>query len=131
MTSTSLAIRWLPQTPGPHPLGQLFVRTKAADVRLVWVECPRHGVEQPERAQNPKEVLDTHPSISAFQADDRHAADTGAVGELSLRQASQLPPGLHRGRQFECSAPDGRRHRPSSTISLFPIVIHVRISIAF
>jgi hypothetical protein len=95
MTSTGLGIAAL-QAPRPDALGKLFVGAQSPDVRFIRVEGLRQNVLQTKRSQHEEEVLEADATLTLLEADDRVPVEPGARGELSLGQATQLPPCLKR-----------------------------------
>src|SRR5579862_3667822 len=133
MTSTGLGIAAL-QVPRTDALGKLFVGAQPPDVRFIRVEGPRQNVLQTKRPQDEEEVLEADATLTLLESHDRVPVEPGARSELSLGQATQLPPCLQRRPDRPQGAFDLKRRGPllprRLAVCFFVIVLHIAVTIA-
>jgi hypothetical protein len=77
-----------------HSRRQSLVGAQAPDVAREWIECTWQAAKQTERPKNAQDVLETDSDVRSLDALNGAAREPGAIGELRLREAAQLPPGL-------------------------------------
>ncbi len=77
-------------------------------------------VKHSQAAKDAQDVLQAHASLAALEADERVARDSGPIGQLSLRETTELPPHDNVVRDVAKRAPKRWRQRFGGT-GIFPL----------